>query len=241
MSKSYSHTTPTGLCPLPGADHCPNFCEALQICATVERGECLFPNGLDGDDFPSFDNSVLRNVFTITLHIKNCLDSELRLTQVVLNLHERLLQVDETGVESAVNVSAPPGSVVDPAAGVPEFKLINFTTTCGNLNNNTDPEVDDGYNGNIENNDASRANLFIGRTVLPPGECCVKLVFGVDVLNNDMDNNSFNDILLESACVRVRGIVPTSNACCKFQRDLMLPASCPLRQDRETILPPFSP
>lgn len=220
-------TTRGGECPLSDSLMCPDYCDGVQVCATLERGRCYYaaPGPFTTD--PA-DQDVQRDLYCFTFRLQNCTKDDIKVTDVRLNLTNRLVALNfndsppsETLYTDAQFQSDPNDVTVSQDGDV---RVLYIESTCGSINGNYDPY------------DTDEDNLLAGTTVLPPGECCIKVLIAV-TYPFDVNTGAFqaSDTLIERSCLSIRGFQNVGGACsCRFERSLLLPADCPLRLGRNT-------
>jgi len=218
MSVSQKHTTSRGVCPEAVSERCDDFCDVVQACVELERGECFLT--IAGDE-------VQRTLFNYRIRIQNCSDGDISFNAPELSLVDRLIAVSTDGsrTETPVTLFHAANSVATIAG--PTYKTLALSSTCGKHNSSAFYAGLDG--------DASTA-LLTGSVVIPPGECCLNLVVAVDAVAEDAVSfpELFPEIIAESGCLELSGRVVRGNACCSFARSLIVPGECALRSLRNT-------
>lgn len=198
-------TTSEGVCPVVGGERCSDFCDSLQICSSLERGQCEIVLGT---------TPVIRSIFSYDFKIQNCSRSELTINEVTLSLLNRVKFIRPDESEGIVNSISAINEV--PPPGTPFWKRLVLSSTCGIAN-------EDLYTGFFT------TNLVKGPFLLDSGECCFSLVFAVDSLKSDNLT-----ILLESPVLCVSGVQVSGNQCCRFERSLVASGECRLRYVRNS-------
>ena len=230
-----SFTNHRGECPISDNLICPDYCEGLQVCANLERGRCFYAepqtvftatggSGVDTDD------SVQRDLYCFTFRLQNCTQDDMKLSSVRFNLSDRLF-VLQTSANPANEIpfdNFQPDPNDNDVSGTGDVRVLFLESTCGTANF-------DNYNPFDEDND----NLLVGTTILPPGECCIKVLVAATYQFDSSSGNAlirdFTDTLIERSCLNVCGFQNTGASCsCRFKRSLLLPADCSLRLGRNT-------
>lgn len=199
---------------------CPDFCNAIQACAALHRGS--------RDDIPA--EGVRRYLFKYHFQLQNCLSRDVRIDNVKFSLCDRIIHVSSSGEETPVVLVGENLCDTPIVPNRPLFKLLSIASTCGEMSINSD-----GFTGRIgcndnDDDDVGDDDLFTTCFLLPPGECCIDVLFAVDVLHtHDCE------IILDPPCLTVKGSVFVQNKYCRFKRTLIAPSDCPLQLTRETF------
>src|SRR5690606_11580951 len=124
---------------------CADFCDVVHVCAELERGECML-NMVDGITAVS----VQRTLFSFRFRIQNCSDGDITLNPPQLNLTDRLLFVPADQIEQSVTAVISNWDDIAPLPGVPRYRTLVLTSTCGTANLSVPNDLGVDYEGGLE-------------------------------------------------------------------------------------------
>lgn len=197
------------------ASRCPDFCTAVQICSELEIGKC----DLIFDTTP-----ISRKIYSYTIKLKNCSDRDIYVQKMDLSLTTKIVHSNASTPENTNIAFGLPALTMIPAV-VPQLRILLLSVLCNGDTN----AANLGYNAGFTMSPST--NLLATGVSIPPGECCIKLVFAVD------SQTSFNySVTLEAPVLCVSGSQMSGvYDCCNFERSLILPGECNLRFDRNIV------
>lgn len=225
---SQTHTTSRGECPDSGPG-CQDFCNSIQICVELEKGEC---DGL----LDLANNTYHRYLYNYRIKINNCGQEAVNIDSATLDFEQRIIYVNSLNIESFV----PGGAVItnnDPIptqAFPPTYRTLVLNSGCGSANLTVPNNILVDYEGGLGT--SSDALLRGNNTVIPPGDCCISLVFSIDV-QNDSDGVPLHKIYVQPAPLCIQGHQTSGDLCCEFSRSLLVPGDCVLQSVRGTLFP----
>lgn len=228
MAAVQTYTTSRGVCPFGQEGLCADFCDKVQICAELEKGECEIAGTNPIDD-------TRRYLYNYHIRIQNCTSNELYLNAPELDFLGRIRSVQYNPITDVRVIDSDLANApLPPSFPQGVFKLLDITSSCGTANSL--------YNGGINFNPSSQKNKLLSgsNNLIPPGECCISLTFAVDVPRDGV-TGQFPVIFVEPAALCVSGRQFSGNSCCHFDRSLLVPGDCELQSLRGTIplLAPF--
>lgn len=216
-----TYTTSRGECPVQ-ITACSNFCNTIQICAEMDKGECVYDTVSAG--------SFQRLLYNYIIRIQNCSANSVFLDSATLDFSTHIIvNPQNTLTEMPLDTVVSPDQVM---SQIVVWKTLSLKSECGPVNLSDPFSINNDYAGGLSDRSAE---LFRGTNIhLPPGDCCISLVFAVDVRLDD-DGVPLFKITVEPSPLCVSGHQIYGDACCDFVRSILVPGECVLQSARGTL------